>query len=250
MRLLSWNLGGLDDEALDERTEAAVFTAVLGARLDELHAGTKPKPPPDVLLLQEVVAHTLTAHLQPHFAAAGYTIIGTEHPNRASFEAIAFRAPLALTAYEQVALRDSVFGRVLHVADFDSPQGRLRVLTAHCDSGIEAGNLRKAQLHQIAECITPRGVFAGDANLRKAEWLDVRHKVGLIDAWEALGEPGATRVTWRRGDHKARFDRVFLGSNVVARSLEAVGSNNLPGLGVAISDHVGLLADVQPTRDQ
>jgi endonuclease/exonuclease/phosphatase family metal-dependent hydrolase len=250
MRLVTWNLDGLDDQALDVRTEAAVFTTILGARLDQLHQGTKATPPPDVIVFQEVVARTLLAHLVPHLSAGGYTVLPTEPPDRQTFEVIAYRDPYTLRAYESEPLRDSVYGRVLHVAEFDSPTGIVRVLTAHFDSGTDAGPVRVAQLHQVSEHLGVSGVFGGDANLRKAEWLSVRDSVPMSDAWETLGEPAATRVTWRRDDYKARFDRVFVGPGLGAKSMRALGTEPLPLLNVPISDHIGLAVELTVDADR
>ena len=244
MRVVTWNIGGLDDEALDERTEAAVFTAILGARLDQVHKGTKPHPPPEVIVLQEVVPRTLYAHLQPHFAAAGYTVVSTDDANRQNFEVVAYREPFVLRDFSSLPLQDSDYGRVLHTAIFDTPSGERRVLTGHFDSGTEAGEVRTAQLRQVAEAIGEDGVFAGDANLRKDEWLGVRDEVTMRDVWEVLGEPPATRVTWRRGEYKARFDRVFIGPRITPRSMVALGTSLLPDRAIPISDHIGLLVEL------
>ena len=246
MRFVTWNLDGLNDRNVDERTEAAVFTAILGARLDQVHEGTKPTPPPDVILFQEVVERTFHAHIDPHLTAGGYTVLPPEAPKRQTFEIVAFRKPFEVRSYDCVPLRDSTFGRQLHVADLISSTIDVRVLTAHCDSGTDARSIRIAQLRQIADALNEAGcpgVFGGDTNLRKAEWLDVRGDLSMTDAWEALGEPPSTRVTWRRDTYKARFDRVFLSAGFVARSMDPLGSDRLPVVDVPISDHIGLLVE-------
>ena len=134
MRLVTWNLDGLNDTAVDERTEAAVFTSILGARLDELHGGVKAAPPPDVIVFQEAVERTYKAHLRRHLSAGGYTVLPDSAPDRQVFEVVAFLGGFRLRAYEQVPLVDSMFGRVVHVVDLevtDAPSSTLRVLTAH-----------------------------------------------------------------------------------------------------------------------
>ena len=252
MRLVTWNLNGLDDCSLDERTEAAVFISILGARLDQLHAGTRASAPADVIVLQEVVTRTLLAHLKPHLSAGGYIVIPDVAPDRQTFEVIAYREPITLRAYQSEPLVDSIYARVLHIADFDHPDGAVRVLTAHFDSGTDAAKVRGAQLCQVGERIGVSGIFAGDANLRKAEWLSVRDKLPMADVWESLGEPSTTRYTWRQlvngEDYKARFDRVFLGPGLVASSISALGAEPLPVLGVSISDHLGLAVEFGSVR--
>lgn len=256
MRLVTWNIAGLDDHALHERTEAAVFVAVMGARLDQVSPDRSDAPdPPDVIVFQEVVARTFKAHVLPHLRAGGYRVVPQVPPDRQTFEVIALRSTVAPRAYHAEPLRDSVYGRVLHVVDADVADGPIRILTGHLDSGSDADavRVREAQLRQIAEQLGGHGVFAGDANLRKAEWLALRDSLAMTDAWEALGEPGDTRVTWRRNidepggrdsTFQARFDRVFLGPGLVVRSMRALGVEPLPGLGVPISDHVGLAVEL------
>lgn len=253
MRLVTWNIDGLTDAHLDERTEAAIFTSILGARLDELHGGTKPTPPPDVIVFQEVVKRTFQAHMLQHLPAGGYTVLPVAVPERQTFELIAFRDPYRLLAYESFPLEQSKYGRIMHVVDLDSPEGQVRVVTAHMDSGTEAGNIRTAQLFQVAEAlgaadtadaIAP-AIFGGDTNLRKAEWEAMRKEIGITDVWERLGELASTRYTWRRDDYKARFDRVFVGPGFTPVALGPLGTEPLPGLDGPISDHIGLVATVR-----
>lgn len=246
MRLVTWNLNGLDDVAVDEHAEAAVFTSILGARLDQLQHGTRPSAPPQVLMFQEVVPRTFAAHLNPHLSAGGYRLFPAEAPEKETFEVIAVAEGVVVESYRSVALQRSKYGRMLHIADLAVPDGEtskpMQVLTAHFDGGSEAGAVRSAQLRQVAKAIAANGIFAGDANLRKAEWESARDSLGVSDAWEALGEPASTRFTWRRDEYKARFDRILLGNGVDAQRLSALGTSALPG-GPMISDHIGLALD-------
>jgi endonuclease/exonuclease/phosphatase family metal-dependent hydrolase len=248
VRLVTWNLNGLEDAALDERTEAAVFTAILGASLAELQSGATPQPPPDVIVLQEVVPRSFKAHILPHFAAGGYLLSPAEAPERETFEVCAIREPYSFESIEIVPLVDSQYDRRVTVATLASPTGSIRVLTAHFDSGTESGTIRRRQLAQVAKLIGTNGVFAGDANLRKAEWEETKTGLGVTDAWEAAGEPDTTRYTWRRKvngeDFKARFDRVLLGPGLTATSMSPLGTKPLNGR-IEISDHIGLLVELE-----
>ncbi len=247
MRLVTWNLDGLNDFAVDERTEAAVFTSILGARLDQLESGARPGPAPDVIVFQEVVERTYKAHLRPHLQAAGYSVRPERAPDRQVFEIVAFREPLRLYAYESWPLDSSVFGRIVHVVDLmwgGDPNKKIRVLTAHFDSGTEAFEVRKLQLRQVANLMAGQpSVFAGDANLRKAEWLGVKDELGVIDVWESLGEPASTRYTWQIDSYRARFDRVFVTPSIVATSMDPLGAAALPGVDCKISDHIALAVE-------
>ncbi len=244
MRLVTWNLNGLEDAHIDDRTEAAVFTIILGARLDQLHAGTGAAAPPDVIVLQEVTKRMLAASIACHLPAGGYSVIPPEAPDREVFEVLAFRSTVKFVDYNLVPLVASNYGRLLHTLDLATEGGAaLRVLTAHFDSGTDSAKIRTAQLHQVGNAITSTALFAGDANLREAEWEAVRSDLQMRDAWELLGRPADTRVTWARDEYKARFDRVFVGSAVRPTTLRAYGRDPLPGTGALISDHVGLAVD-------
>ena len=244
MKLLTWNINGLDSSFLDERTEVAVFTAIIGTTLDEISKGAKPWAPPEVVCFQEVTAHTFRAHLQPHMRAGGYTVLPEVAPDRQTFEVVAVRKPYDIVEHRELPLDESVFGRVLHLVDLDGPLGKLRVATGHFDSGPEAGATRKVQLRQVVDELGQRGVFGGDANFRKQEWLDLKDSLDVFDAWESVGEPSATRFTWFMNDMKARFDRVWVAPQLSATHLSAVGERKIAGLGMRPSDHIGLLVTV------
>ena len=249
MRLLTWNLNGLDPTDVDERTEVAVFTAMVGATLDRIAAGAKPWNPPDVLCFQEVTAHTFRAHVQPHLQAGGYTVLPDSAPERQTFEVIGVRSPYVATAHFEGPLVDSVFGRVLHIVDLAGPIGEVRIATAHFDSGTESGPTRQAQLRQVMEEMGDRGVFGGDANFRKSEWLDIKSTTEVTDAWEAVGEPASTRFTWFMDTMKARFDRVWVGPAFRAVSMLPVGEKVIASIGSRPSDHIGLLVSLAPATE-
>ena len=244
MRLLTWNINGLDASFLDERTEVAVFTSIIGTTLDEIAKGARPWSPPDIICFQEVTAHTFRAHVQPHLQAGGYSVLPASSPERQTFEVVAVRAPCVVVAHTEVPLEQSVFGRILHLVDIESPLGLVRVATSHFDSGTEAGATRKAQLRQVVDALGARGVFAGDANFRKQEWLDMKDQVAVADAWESAGEPASTRFTWVLDDMKARFDRVWVAQQLHVASMQPVGDRQIAGIGTRPSDHIGLLVTV------
>lgn len=183
--------------------------------------------------------------MQPHLQAGGYTVVPTDCPGRQTFEVIAVREPYRIVTHTEVPLTDSVFGRVLHLADLVGPLGDVRVATSHFDSGTEARHTREAQLRQVIAALGERGVFGGDANFRKAEWLDLKGTVAVVDAWEAVGEPAATRYTWFMETMKARFDRVWVGSGIRATSMTPVGDRTIAGIGARASDHIGLLVTLE-----
>ncbi len=124
MRLVTWNLNGLEDANIDDRTEAAVFTMILGARLDQLHAGMSAELPPDVIVLQEVTKRMFAASIARHLPAGGYSVIPVEAPDREVFEVMAFRNSLRFVDYNLTPLVSSNYGRLLHTLDLVTETGR------------------------------------------------------------------------------------------------------------------------------
>jgi endonuclease/exonuclease/phosphatase family metal-dependent hydrolase len=259
LRFVTWNLNGLDDHRLDDRTEAAIFTMVLGAPLATVQAAMQagtyvPTNPPDMLLLQEVTPRMFQAHLSQHLPAGGYSLRPSAAPDRECFEVIAWREPLQVVASTSEALTRSKYSRFLHAFDIrtTSSQPIIRMCTGHLDSGPESAKIREAQLRQINAVIGDQGVFAGDANLRVKEWEATKKLVGMRDGWELLGRPEDTKVTWSRASaspgqaYSARFDRVFVGSQIAIGEMKPIGSNatNGPEGPLVISDHIGLACTV------
>ncbi len=244
MQLLTWNLNGLDDNGLDDRTEAAVFMSVTGVTLAQLSAGIPPLPAPDIIVFQEVVPRTFQAHIVPHLKRAGYAITPQELRDRQHFEVVAVLARHTVIRAHISPLQQSVFGRELHTVDIQPAESakELSVLTAHFDSGAEQSRQRIAQARQVMASMGARSIFAGDTNLRTAEWDTLSATTMVIDAWEAVDEPAALRRTWRSEQRGARFDRVWLGDGLTTRALHAIGTDELPGVGLTPSDHIGLVA--------
>ncbi len=243
MQLLTWNLNGLDDYRLDDRTEAAVFLAVAGVTLSQLTAGVPAIPAPDVIVFQEVVDRTFHAHVAPHLRRGGFVLYPDSPPDRQVFEVIAVNTKHSIVRTHTTALQQSVFGRLLHTVDIIPAESahEMSVLTAHFDSGAEQAKGRLAQARQVMGTMGRRSVFAGDTNMRASEWDALKETTMVIDAWEAIGEPAALRRTWRSGQKGARFDRVWLGDALVTRGLQAVGTEELHESGTLPSDHIGLL---------
>jgi endonuclease/exonuclease/phosphatase family metal-dependent hydrolase len=251
MRVLTWNLNGLDDQKVDERTEAAVFIAVTGLTMRQLASGKTPHHPPDVLLFQEVTERTFEAHLNTHLPRGGYSLYPAVAPEREVFEVVAVRQPARIVTAETVPLERSLYGRNLHVVDVDGLpgiDGPVRFLTAHFDSGVEEGAARIAATRQVAAAMDERSIFGGDTNLRTAEWDQASEHVSVTDAWEAVGSPPDLKRTWRMFERGARFDRVWLGSGLQATQMSGLGTKALPGLPRGPSDHIGLLVEITDVR--
>lgn len=232
MRVLSWNLFGLESDRLDERTEAAVFRMLLGADLEQaLLQRTMPEPP-EVLLLQEVVDRTFHAHLRPHLEAAGYTLFPDQPPARSYFEVIAVRSlPVLRTSMRRFSRTGQ--GRHLLAVEVQHPAGRLSLFTAHLESLKPSAEVRIEQAHEVFDALLAcdRAVFGGDTNLRRGE---AEPPSPLIDAFSALGSPAGHRTTWGN----ARYDRFWL-AGIEPIAFSTFGGDPLP-FGMPASDHLGI----------
>ena len=234
MKLVSWNLNGLEDRNLDERSEAAMFQILLGAPIEQaVVKGFKPNSP-DIILLQEVVERSYHAHVVPHLKAAGFAIFPPEIPERSYFEVVAVRGDKIDARYE--SFEDSDQGRGLTTIKCDG----FTVMTAHMESMKAGKHMRVAQAKLILEEMQKQGpcIFAGDTNLRKAEWEKLDHG-DVKDAWTEIGSPETHRMTWHYEQYKSRFDRAWL-HQLDIQNFETFGKENIATINARPSDHLGL----------
>jgi len=232
MDLVTWNLNGLAEKNLDPRTEAALSEILLGGDLTALLETGRPPALPDVIVLQEVVERTFHAHVLPHLRAAGFTVLPAQLPARNYFEIVAVRSPVREARW--VPFERSGMGRMLLEVEL---QSGLTVCTAHLESLKPSGPVRMEQARFVLERLVARGpaVFAGDTNLREAEWAQIQRDE-VADAWVEAGSPAADRPTWGR----ARYDRVWCTGGLRVTGFRRIGVANVPELGEPPSDHVGL----------
>jgi endonuclease/exonuclease/phosphatase (EEP) superfamily protein YafD len=227
LRIVSWNVAGLDERELDERTEAQCLQLLL-------HAPERWGGPFDAISLQEVIARTWHAHWRPHLAAAGYRVFPADPTAGDStyFALLAVRDPAATGG--DARFPGTRMGRRLVWAE---TRGTL-VLGSHLESTKDGAHERQAQVRAIGERMVAHAgpaVFAGDTNLRASEEGAIHPE--LVDAWVAAGSPPKHRKTWTGGTASARFDRLWL------RGLSVTRFEALP---VALSDHLPLAATLQP----
>jgi len=240
MQLITWNLNGLEDKYLDERTEAAMFQLLLGAPLEKaLQEGFKPNTP-DIVLLQEVVERSYHAHIKTHFEAAGFKLFPQEPSERSYFEVIATRLPVVDFSYESFEYSEQ--GRGLSTLKLDN----LIIMTAHMESMKPGSSMRLEQAKQILTTMnksnTPT-IFAGDTNLRKAEWQSL-NPGKVKDAWETTGSEKKHEVTWQRSANKARYDRLWT-KQIKVNKFEVFGGNKIPSIKEPSSDHRAIRLDFE-----
>ncbi len=236
LRLLSWNLDGPNLRYLGLRM------AMAGTEI--LQRGA------DCVLLQEVTAQTLPA-LRHRLERAGYALVLPPQPRSSYHCLLAVRGDVQAEGY--MPFPGSQMGRGLLWAEVAWAGERLLVMTSHLESLRHSSAERVRQLAIVAARLAAhRGpaIFAGDTNLRSAE----ARQVAVIDLWEQLGRPEASRHTWdmvrianrRRGRARMRFDRVFRNDwpGWSGTALALVGTTPLGAVadGMHPSDHFGLLA--------
>lgn len=246
LRLITWNLNGLDTHGLDLRTEAACLRMLL-----------RPDPP-DVVLLQEVVRRSWHAHLKHHFRAAGFVSQPADPTDTQSeyFSLALVRRTIPIEDRGVEPFPGSFMGRRLVWARLRWSGRSLLVCTAHLESGRQASSERVRQLAQIVGWLRAHAaeggcaIFGGDTNLRRSEEPAVEGLSEVDDAWRVAGAPASERVTWpapgwtspgwSRSSRApgARYDRI-LSCGLALRGFARIGAH-APGLSSPPSDHLGL----------
>lgn len=217
LRVLTWNLNGLDTTRLDERMERACMELVLGMDLRDAMAGRPSPPTPDVLCLQEVVRRAHLAKLRPHLAAAGFTLHPDTPPREdGEYVLIAVRAPIRVLEERYTRFEESPLARGWLELVIEREGERARVLTAHMESLRSGKDARVAQALEIDARLRASevpAVFAGDTNLREDEVeRAVEEGFASKDAFVEAKRPRAHRETWwpEHGERGLRFDRIWL----------------------------------------
>jgi endonuclease/exonuclease/phosphatase family metal-dependent hydrolase len=232
--VVTYNLMGLDEARLDERTEAICQSLLL-------------TDPPDVVLLQEVVARTLHAHVLPHFAAAGFTVAPRAPVSDSHyFCVVAVRGGLTPRSAWRRPFPGSSMGRALLCLDVDWEGVPLRVCTAHLESLKGGAEERVVQARAVMEAFGEHdgpALFGGDTNLR-GDRVEALEGVA-VDAWEIAGAPAKARGTWwplsGRGP-RMRFDRLWLGGQGTWSVDRLRTGPDLRVQGQRASDHIPLRA--------
>ncbi len=240
MKLVSWNLNGLEDKNLDVRTEAAMFQLLLGVPIEQAMSPDFKPDTPDVVLLQEVVSRTFHAHIVPHLSAAGFHIFPNAPSERSYFEIIAVRQPILESSYSRFSYTDQ--GRGLSTVTINN----LTIMTAHMESQKPGASMRMDQAAEVLKLMNDHKgncIFAGDTNLRKSEWESLNPEK-VQDVWESAGSVKKYKTTWQREKYKARYDRAwFKGLNL--NSFETFGTKNTGGINERPSDHLGIRVDFE-----
>ena len=249
LSLLSWNIDGLDERDLEERTTAVCQTILLKQ--------------PHVVFLQEVIHSTL--HLLQQKLKTKYHFFAPSSPPAHYFVVILVKqdssgtdlVPGSLTTH---SFPGSRMGRQLIELPLTFHGVDCLFLTSHLESMKDHSVERKAQLRAAFDAMLKgRGqgracVFGGDLNVSEAEIKSVGVPEGVFDAWQACGSNIETKFTWdlKGNDNlnwsypnrpQARYDRVFYTSpsgTLGARVFELVGQDRLHDCRRFPSDHWGI----------
>jgi len=250
VRVMSWNLDGLDTDSLDARSRAAA-AAVLAES-------------PTVLLLQEVVAasQTILEGLLSHH----YVLLFA--PQVHYYVGVGLRRERCHLEQHQVRpFASSQMGRALLCVSARVADVPMLLMSAHLESTRDGQTERRRQLQAgfgLMEAAAADGrsaLLGGDLNLRDADIDAVGLPRGTVDLWQATGSRREALYTWDtmrngnagrymtgRGKPRLRFDRFYLrGARTTATQLlpvyfELAGLERVPNSTRFVSDHWAIVA--------
>jgi len=280
LRVLTWNVNGLDDDAGTPLRLRAIIEEIRGSNAD-------------VVALQEVVESFRSALVTTFSGIYSFEDEGASRSQH-YYTLIMFRKDRLTKQSSKregfTGLGSSDMGRDLLSVDFGFHAGTSRtftVITSHLESGsaqYEPASCakRKQQYEHLLRKVLSLAssspnrlgiVTCGDFNLREAEDKEVRAKLKkagvdcdlVVDAFVSAGSPAAARETWVRKINpsmatpmKARYDRQLYNgpSDAAARfslmtgGMRLVGCRDVPGVDrltsersgfTTPSDHMGIL---------
>ena len=252
LKLLSWNIDGLDDRDLRERT-VYVCDFILARK-------------PHVVFLQEVVNLSWGPLIVARLGHI-YNCHCSLNPPADYYNAI-------LIMKEGVSVKDDLkvypfpgnhMGRHLLQMSVKYSGVDIDVMTSHLESMKQCRDERIRQLNEVfgmMERSNRISIFGGDLNLRDIEVTRDNMPEDAVDVWEASGRQKEHQYTWDTTENdnlgivaspqktlpRLRFDRIYLNPDDGAlrpKSFELVGKKRLPGCGRFPSDHWGLWVEFQ-----
>lgn len=256
LRLLSWNIDGLDGRDIKART----------LRVCELICSKRPH----VVYLQEVVSQTLS--LLRRELGSHYSVHVSSKPSFQYFAAILItkRCP-GVVVVEELGVLDfpcSSMGRHLLQLPIMAWGVPALLLTSHLESLRDNCAERKDQFRISLELMEDRRmvqkdricIFGGDMNLRDQEVTDVGLPEPVVDVWEYCGSEEEHHYTWDisandnlvwRYSNKPqlRFDRLYFSPQsspfVQPAIFQLIGKERISSCGRFPSDHWGMWAEFQ-----
>lgn len=250
--LISWNVDGLDQNNLAERTVAVV---------DLLE-----KRNYTIIMFQELILATYE-YISSRLKLKYLPVRGTNNPYSEYFTATFLRINHAAYVDHQIVnFPDTIMNRNLLITRCRIDNIKLVVCNTHSESMAAYASQRMAQLKICFErCLTfaPEWnvIFGGDLNARDNE---VRGKVpsNMCDVWIKCGSNSSSKYTWdlalntnkrmpNKQQPRCRFDRIYYRESVPVsvrpEFFGITGLEKVPGTDSFPSDHWGVAVLFQAT---
>lgn len=250
LKVLSWNIDGLDERDTIERTLAVC---------ELIHSRT-----PHVVYLQEVVPTTWARIVST--LSTTYNCYSSPNPPAHYYPVLLVQEGTVEIAGSLKCFNfpHSTMGRHLLQLPVKFSGVEIQLMTSHLESTKDYASERKRQLKKTFEIMerlqqSKTCIFGGDLNVRDAEVASVGLPKNTVDVWEACGSQMEHKYTWdiSKNDNldwpfpnkpKLRFDRLYLSptdSQLFPKSFELVGRERLPSCNQFPSDHWGMWAEFE-----
>ena len=250
LKVLSWNIDGLDERDTIERTLAVC---------ELIHSRT-----PHVVYLQEVVPTTWARIVST--LSTTYNCYSSPNPPAHYYPVLLVQEGTVEIAGSLKCFNfpHSTMGRHLLQLPVKFSGVEIQLMTSHLESTKDYASERKRQLKKAFEIMerlqqSKTCIFGGDLNVRDAEVASVGLPKNAVDVWEACGSQMEHKYTWDISENdnldwpfpnkpKLRFDRLYLSptdSQLFPKSFELVGRERLPSCDRFPSDHWGMWAEFE-----
>ena len=252
LRLLSWNIDGLDEENKKERTEEVCRTILLKR--------------PHLVFLQEIVSDTQAILVQK--LGHVYSLFVHPAPPLHYYPMILINhkcGDISVSGMLNVMeFSGSIMGRHLLDMNVSFHGVSLQIMTTHLESTKNYAAERKRQLEFCFEEVVKHTrlgkicIFGGDLNLRDQELKVIQIPERSVDVWQSCGSVMEEKFTWdmtansnisweHQYKPKMRFDRLYLSPYGMdtARPVkfELIGKDYAADCERYPSDHWGMWAE-------
>lgn len=246
IRLITWNVDGLDEKNLKKRTKAV-------AKILEMEKA-------DIVFLQELIPATYS-YLEEHLPQFHFIVGNSEQYFTAT---LLRRTTVYYDGHTVYPYENTRMGRNLLSVQAHIGKVKLNLLNTHLESTAEFTEQRREQMKicfgkMMSASSEMTTIFGGDLNARDKE-VAATVIPGAHDLWETCGRRPECRWTWDtqrntnkeypgRYKPKTRFDRVYLKqaspAAVSPKHFGLVGIQKVAGTQSFPSDHWGIIVHFQ-----
>ncbi|XP_065641651.1 tyrosyl-DNA phosphodiesterase 2 isoform X1 [Hydra vulgaris] len=245
LKVLSWNIDGLDDRCFDQR--ASGICSIINTHY------------PDVVMLQEVLDEHLVIFEQ---FCQKYSFFPYKNSNYFNMIMLKKDINIVMIKFNPELFKNSKMDRSLLKCEILFYSHPFLIMTTHLESLSDNSVVRIEQMSSCLETILKTSlsnfvIFAGDLNIREHELKSINcmfAKDTCNDAWESAGKDSSKRFTWDvlLNDNKsfqgkyprARYDRMYYRDSnkiqAIVSAFELVGTHR-DKCGLFPSDHFGIL---------